>query len=177
LQSERVREYRIEGAAGGQWLALGAGSAIGHKRIHPVEPRNYDALRMRILNRAGAPRIRRFAAFDANAAPPPTWNASANVWADDDVGRWRDGTFEADITKRIAAAGEFRLRCVPQEFAPVEIQELTMLVDGAPQPRALRSVPGRNDVRIVRIARAGQKVVLRGRVEGAARGTVLLRKL
>jgi alpha-L-fucosidase len=176
-QGERAREYTIEGAAGGKWISLGGGSAIGHKRIQPIEPRSYDALRLRVINSAGAPRIRRFAAFDTGAAPPATWNAPANVWAEDDIGRWRNSVLEADITKRIEAAGEFRLRCVPQVFAPLEIQELTLLVDGEAQADAVRSVAGRSDVRIVRIARAGQKVVLRGRVTGPPAGTVLLRKL
>ena len=176
-EGERVREYRVEGREGERWVALGSGSAIGHKRIQPVEPRTVTALRLVNVRSAGTPRIRRFAAFDGGAAPPATWDAPARVWADDDVGRWRDAVFEADITKKIQAAGDFRLRCVPDGATAAVIQEISVLVDGAPQPRAVRSVAGRDDVRILNIARAGQKVVMRGRVSGAATGTVLVRKM
>ena len=34
---ERVRQYRIEGHAGGTWHALGEGTSIGHKRIQPAD--------------------------------------------------------------------------------------------------------------------------------------------
>ena len=33
---ERVRRYRLEVLASGQWQPIGEGSCIGHKRIHPI---------------------------------------------------------------------------------------------------------------------------------------------
>ncbi len=71
---ERVREYRLEGRSGGRWIALGDGSAIGHKRIQPVPPATVDAIRLEVTRSTAAPRIRRLAAFATHAAPPPTWN-------------------------------------------------------------------------------------------------------
>jgi len=177
VQGERVREYRIEGREGKNWIPLGTGSAIGHKRIQPVVARMCEALRLVSVHSAGLPRIRRFAAFETGATPPPQWDAPASVWADDDVGRWRNGTFELDVTKKVAAAGDYRLRCTPVGVGEAQIQEISASVDGAPEPRALRRASGRNEVMILSLAKSGQRVVLRGRVGGAASGMVLLRKL
>ena len=71
---ERVREYRLEGMAGGQRIPLGSGAAIGHKRIQPVAPTRVDAIRLDVTRSAGTPRIRRFAAFATGSTPPPTWS-------------------------------------------------------------------------------------------------------
>ena len=71
---ERVREYWLEGLAGGQWVPLGTGTAIGHQRIQPVPPLCLEAVRLAVTRSAAAPRIRRLAAFATGAAPPPTWN-------------------------------------------------------------------------------------------------------
>jgi alpha-L-fucosidase len=71
---ERIRAYRLEGLAAGRWVALGEGSAIGHKRIQPVAPGTLEAIRLDVTRSAGAPRIRRLAAVATGAAPPATWS-------------------------------------------------------------------------------------------------------
>jgi len=71
---ERVREYWLEGLADGQWIPLGTGTAIGHKRIQPIPALRLEAIRLEVTHSAGAPRIRRLAAFATGAAPPPSWN-------------------------------------------------------------------------------------------------------
>jgi alpha-L-fucosidase len=67
---ERVREYRLEGRAAGSWVPLGEGTAVGHKRIQPTPRTTLDAVRLVITGAAGAPRIRRLAAFATGTAPP-----------------------------------------------------------------------------------------------------------
>lgn len=62
-QGERVREYAIEGRVAGEWKALAAGSAIGHKRIDKFEPVEVTELRLRISRSVGQPLIRKFAAY------------------------------------------------------------------------------------------------------------------
>jgi len=65
-QGERVREYAIEGRVDGTWKPLATGTAIGHKKIDRIVPAvTLDALRLTIVQSAGTPRIRRFAAFAA----------------------------------------------------------------------------------------------------------------
>ena len=71
---ERVREYWLEGLAAGQWIPLGSGTAIGHKRIQPVPPLRLEALRLEVTRSAAPPRIRRLAVFATGAVPPSTWN-------------------------------------------------------------------------------------------------------
>jgi alpha-L-fucosidase len=70
---ERVRAYRLQGRRGGAWVPLGAGTAIGHKRIQPVPRTRVDAVRLEVTRSASAPRIRRLAAFATGATPPATW--------------------------------------------------------------------------------------------------------
>ncbi|MGD0485497.1 MAG: alpha-L-fucosidase, partial [Gemmatimonadales bacterium] len=65
---ERVREYRLEGLVNGAWTLLGTGTAIGHKRIHPVGPVTAAAIRLAGARVAAPPMIRRLAAFDTGAA-------------------------------------------------------------------------------------------------------------
>jgi len=71
---ERVREYWLEGLAEGHWVPLGAGTAIGHKRIQPVPVLRLEALRLAVTRSAAAPRIRRLAAFATGSPPPASWN-------------------------------------------------------------------------------------------------------
>jgi alpha-L-fucosidase len=62
-EGERVREYVIEGLAGGGWQGLAAGSAIGHKKIDRLAPTRVDAVRLRVTASAGTPVIRRMAVY------------------------------------------------------------------------------------------------------------------
>jgi alpha-L-fucosidase len=73
---ERVREFTIHAAAPeGGWRRAGGGTAIGHKRILPIESQVARELRLSIEKSVGEPRIRRFAAFATGAAPPASWNS------------------------------------------------------------------------------------------------------
>jgi alpha-L-fucosidase len=83
---ERVRRYRLETHSEGRWATLGTGSAIGHKRIQPIDPTVADAIRLITTERTARPEIRRLAAFNTNSLPPSTWNAVARVPAYDEVG-------------------------------------------------------------------------------------------
>jgi alpha-L-fucosidase len=78
-QGERVRSYRLEARSGGRWKTVGTGSAIGHKRIQPIDPTVADAIRLTANERAAEPQVRRLAAFNTNSPPPPMWNTAAAV--------------------------------------------------------------------------------------------------
>ena len=174
---ERVRQYVLEGFAKGSWISLGGGSAIGQMRIQPFERQTIDALRLRCLRAVGIPAIRRFAAFAANAPPPETWGDQARLWASDAVGRWTDGTLALDITKKIDAAAQYRLRFVADGGEPVSISNAESLLDDIVHPNLLRGEPGRTDSLILTIPGTGQRVRIRARIQGARSGTVLLQKL
>ena len=57
--------------------------------------------------------IRRFAAFDTGAAPPASWRQQAQLWADDAAGVWADGRCDVDLTPKLPAAAQYRVRFVP----------------------------------------------------------------
>jgi alpha-L-fucosidase len=173
---ERVRAYRIEGLVDGAWTLLGTGSAIGHTRIHPVGPVTASALRVDCTRSAGPPLLRRLAVFDTGAAPPTTWEQPAQLWADDAVGVWADGRCDVDLTRKLPAAAQYRLRFVGAGGAAVSLSEVVLTLGGARQPHLVRPAPGRRDVLLLTIPGLGQPVVVRARVRGAVRGTLLLQR-
>lgn len=175
-RGERVRAWRLDGFAWGRWGLIGQGSAIGHKRILPIQPQGYTMLRLRVTDAAADPIIRRFAAFDVGTPPPRTWSDPVSLWADDAVGSWADGALNLDLTDKVAVPATYRLRLVAVDGSPVEARDLALQVDGAPQPTLARLAPGRRDVLLLAIPVAGRQVVLRAQIRGAAKGTALLQR-
>ena len=66
-EGERVREYVVEGKAGGEWQKIGGGTCIGHKRIERIAPIMVSAVRLRVLKSVGTPLIRKLAVYDTTA--------------------------------------------------------------------------------------------------------------
>ncbi len=135
---ERVRQYRIEARQAGKWITLGTGSAIGHKRIQPVAPTRADAVRLVSVESAARPMIRRLAVFDTGTPPPKDWNAPATAWAYDQVGTWSNSSFHIDVTDKILAATQYRLRFVPQAGwgdCPEPIETATVSIGGVAEPK------------------------------------------
>jgi alpha-L-fucosidase len=60
---ERVRAYVIEALVDGAWQQVAGGSAIGHKKIDRVHAVRTGELRLRVVESAGTPQIKRFAAY------------------------------------------------------------------------------------------------------------------
>ncbi len=174
---QRVRAYRLEAGAQGGWQTLGAGTAIGHKRIQPVTPAVVDAVRLTITVSVGPAAIRRLAVFNTGAEPPSTWDAPPPIWADDAVGSWTNHSFNVDLSAKITAAGQYRLRWVPEGGGEVAVEYPQLLLDGVAQPNLLHQVPGSPDVWILTIPGIGQKGIIAGRVRGAEQGTLLFRRL
>jgi hypothetical protein len=146
-------------------------------RIQPVEPRTLDAVRLTVTRSAAAPQIRRLAAFATNAAPPKTWNDQARVWSADAVGRWKDGAATLNLTKRIDAAAQYRVRMVAEGGARFSIAAAEVAVGGVTQPELLARDDARPDTLVLTVPGLGQPVELRLRIEGAPAGSVLLQKM
>jgi alpha-L-fucosidase len=174
---ERVRAYRLEGLRAGTWTLLGTGSSIGHKRIHPVQPAEVEAVRLVVTAAAAEPAIARLALYATGAAPPSTWAESTRLWADDAVGDWSGGLLTLDLSDAIAAPGTYRLRLVSDSGEPVALRDPILSVGGQAQPVLVRAEAGRADALRLTITAIGQRIELRGTIEGAARGTALLRRL
>ncbi len=82
---QRIRAFRVEGFAGNQWLVLGTGTTIGHKRILPVIRHELSDLRLLVTETEGEPHIR-LAVFSTQAAPPSNWDASTLICTANDAG-------------------------------------------------------------------------------------------
>ncbi len=176
-RGERVREYTLEGLSDGKWVPLGGGTAIGQMRIQPIGPLTAEALRLTCARNSATPTIRRFAAFSTGTPPPKTWNDPARMWADDEAGRWGDGKLDMDISKKIDAAAQYRLRFVPESGEQVDIGGAEVLLEGIAQPHLIRPEKGRADALILTMPGIGQTVRVRADVRGAKTGVVLMRKL
>jgi len=174
---QRVRAFRLEGRTESGWQPLYTGSSIGHKRILPITPGAYSTLRLVTTGSQGEPRIRRFAAFHTGAQPPATWDAAPKVWAADTVGRWDDFKFEVDLSRKITAATQYRLRFVPESGQVSAIDSVKLLLDGASEPHLIHADPTNPAQLLLDITGIGQKVVVSGTVTGAERGTILLQKM
>lgn len=176
-KGERVRGYRLEGRSHGQWVPLGDGSAIGHKRIQPVPATEVDAVRLSVTECAAQPAIRRLAAFHIGVAPPSGWNAPSNIWAANDAGSWRNGSVHINLTSKINAATQYRLRFVPQDGQVTAIHDPVLLLDGIRHPELIHTVKNSTDRLILDITSVGPKVIFEGRIEGANAGSILLQKI
>jgi alpha-L-fucosidase len=174
---QRVRAFRVEGRSEGQWIALGTGSSIGHKRILPVMPHLCSALRLAVSETQGEPRIRRFAAFDTGAAPPAGWDAPTQLWAPNIAGKWVNFRFNLDLSKQIDAATQYRLRFVPETGEVAGVGNLQLLLNGVSEPQFVREDPASKNALILTITALGERVAVSGAVAGAPTGTVLLQKM
>ncbi len=176
-QGQRVLAYRLEGNCNGHWVDLAKGSAIGHKRIQPVPPTVVQAVRFIAERSIGRPAIRRFALFNAGVNPPPRWNAPVRIWADDEVGPWRDYHYRINLTKKVVAAAQYRLSFVSQGGAPLTIERPILLIGSVPVPQLVRRSASDPDALILTMTAVGEEVVIEGRIKGAEQGILLLRRL
>lgn len=174
---ERVRAFRLEGRTESGWQPLYSGSSIGHKRILPIEPRTYSALRLVATESQGVPRIRRIATFRTGVQPPATWDAVTEVRAPDSVGHWKNYKFEANISKKITVAAQYRLRFVPQAGQVSAISGVALLLDGVPEPQFIHPDPANPAILLLDITGISQKLIVSGTVSGAEQGTILLQKM
>lgn len=62
LQGERIREYEVVAVTPVGEQVVAAGTCVGHKHIHPVEPMAAASLRLRVKRSTGVPQVLAFAA-------------------------------------------------------------------------------------------------------------------
>ncbi len=176
---QRVRRYRLEAHAADGWKVVGTGTCIGHKRIQPIGPIRADKIRLIVSESAATPAIRCLAAFDTGSAPPAQWDAPAEIWAPNLVGSWKGSNFQIDLSAKLDAAAQYRLRFVPLggwKECENRIEAPILLIDNIAQPKLLHRVPDRSDELMLTLTAVGQKVVVQGRIPCAARGSILIQK-
>jgi alpha-L-fucosidase len=176
-RGERVRQYRIEGQVGGAWRTLGEGSSIGHKRIQPVDPITVDAIRMVATKSAATPALRSLAVFHTGFPPPDDWNAAPQVWAANLVGGWSGNSFSINLTSKIDAAKQYRLRFVPRTGTVTGLKSVVLKLHDVAEPMLVKPVIGKTDELILDITGVDETIQVSGQVEGAPIGDILLQKL
>ena len=176
-KGERVRDYRLEGRANGAWQMLGSGSAIGHKRIQPVESITIDEVRLVVTSDTALPAIRTLAIFDTAVAPPADWNAPSELWAANLAGDWNDHRFSLDLTPKIDAAAQYRLHFVPKNGRVTAIRDVVLKLHGVNESRFVKSIKDKPADLILDITGVAETVEISGSVEGADSGQILLQKL
>ena len=176
-KGERAREYRIEGRAGGAWLRLGEGTSIGNKRIQPVGSVTVDAVRLIVTKSVATPAIRTLAVFETGVAPPSDWNTAPRMWAANLVGRWKENAFSIDLTKKISASTQYRLRFVPTGGAVTGLRDVVLKLHEVAEPNLVKTVKGNPGELILDITGVAETVQVSGHVDGASDGQILLQKL
>ncbi|MCX6877947.1 MAG: alpha-L-fucosidase [Verrucomicrobia bacterium] len=79
----RIREYVIEGRVSGTWVKLVQGTAVGRRKLDFFAPVMADRLRLRVVQSAGDPLIRKFQAHQVDdslagmQSPPLSQDAAA----------------------------------------------------------------------------------------------------
>lgn len=175
-EGERVRQFRIEAHSGGEWRVVGEGSAIGHKRIQPIEPVVVDQLRIVTTRSVGTPVFRSVTVYHTAEQPPSDWNAAPRIWAANAVGGWTNGAFSIDLTSKVSAAAQYRLRFIPRMGAVTGIKNVVLKLHDVPEPSFIKPVKGRVNELQLDITGVAETIQISGRVEGAASGDILLQK-
>ncbi len=132
---ERVREYVVEGLRGGQWCELARGTSIGHKKIDPLAAVEVSRVRLRVIQAASPPQVRRLAAYHADGAEGPG-HSIAEAFRYRILKTWTPASFtgertswDLDLTPFVKAAGEYEIEFVTTGGG-LEVQSLTYLAGG-----------------------------------------------
>ncbi len=173
---ERMREYRLEGQVEGQWKLLATGSAVGQKRIQPIEPQTVSAIRLLAVESVGEPALRSFAAYNTQAAPPKDWNATSELWSSNLVGKWSGGTFSLDLSKNITQAAQYALRFRPVQGAVTKLSDVKLMLGGVANASLVKLSRSRPDTVILNITGLDTSILVEGKVEGAQAGSILLER-
>jgi hypothetical protein len=121
--------------------------------------------------------IRRIALFNTGAEPPAHWDAAAELWAANSVGAWSNGIVHVNLSSKIDAAAQYRLRFVAQRGRVTAVHDAVLLLDGIPHRELIHSIGNAPDRIMLDITSVGPDVAFEGRIEGAEAGTILLQKL
>ena len=173
---QRVQTYKITGLANGNWHTLATGSTIGYKRIQPLTPATVAALRVTITSALESPAHLHMAAYDTHAAPPAGWNNSSHIWAPTPAGHWSGTSFHADLTPHIKQAAQYLVRFTPQRGRVTALHNLQLLFNGAPEPKLVQHIPGSPNALLIDVTGIGLRIELKGSIEGASTGAILLQQ-
>jgi alpha-L-fucosidase len=147
-QGQRVREYRVEGLAGGQWKELVRGTSVGQKKIDVIRPIEVSQLRWSATASAAPPLIRRLAVFDAGAQSGGGAGAAA-VPAFRTIKQWdaqnltAEGTrWDIDLAPYCTDAGQYEISFFVTGGTGIAVQSVTLVIGGIEAPEFVKPVAG-----------------------------------
>jgi alpha-L-fucosidase len=125
----------VEGLRGGQWCELARGTSIGHKKIDPLAAVEVSRVRLRVVQAASSPQVRRLAAYHAGGAESPG-HSIVEAFRYRILKTWTPASFtgertswDLDLTPFVKAAGEYEIEFVTTGGG-LEVQSLTYLAGG-----------------------------------------------
>ena len=158
-------------AASGSELARG--TAIGHKKIDPLAAVQVSRVRLRVLQAASSPQVRRLAAYHAGGAENPG-QASVEAFRDRILKTWTPASFtgertrwDLDLTPFVKAAGEYEIEFVTTGGG-LEVQSLTYLAGGVAANEYVRR-DGRKNRFTINVTGLGMPLGVRAVVRPRAR--------
>ena len=170
---ERVRAFTLEGRGNGQWVNLGTGTAIGHKRIQPVPAQLVEAVRLRVTQCAAEPSIGSLQVFDTGSVPPADWAEEPELWAPNLAGHWQGGTFSLQLGSMIHDAAQYALRFKPGTGRVEGFDDVHLAIGGVAAPQFVHPAAEKDEL-LLDITGLDKSIVLTGHVRGADAGSVLL---
>jgi len=184
---ERIRDFTVEGWAGGAWKSLAEDRHVGRKRIVGFDDVIVSKLRLRVTESAARPLIREFAAFNVtNFRPAPEaplrspWR-QCGAWSSADA---KDGhvTLTVNLTPFIDEAGQWQVQfrtAVGGQRVTIE-DEVLFQASQASAPGAIQRAENLdNTFDINRMAVVTQEADIRLRVNLVGRsteGVILIRR-
>jgi len=150
-QGQRVREYRVEGLAGGEWRELVRGTSIGQKKIDVIRPVEVSRIRWRATAET-PPVIRRLAVYDSGGqsgggavSVAPAYR-TIKQW--DTAGVPDDWTtWNIDLAPYCADAGQYEISFFTTGGrGGITIRSVTLVMGGVEAPEFVKPVPGRGRV-------------------------------
>src|SRR5581483_6871506 len=156
----------LEGRSGGRLVALGSVTAIGHKRIQPVQPRTVDAVRLKVTQCAAESSIRALQVFGTGAAPPADWAEQPELWAPNLAGHWQSGTFSLQLGKLIHDAAQYALRFRPGTSRVEGLDDVQLAIGGVSVPQFIHPSDEKDEL-LLDITGLNRSIVVTGHVRGA----------
>ena len=137
-QGERIREYKIEGLANGNWIELVQGISVGRKKIDYFDDVEVAAVRLLTTQAAAKPLIRSLAVYYVQDFIPYRKEESLRVWARPvEVATWNEDMFkdgkvqvEIDLSAHMNVPGQYTLQVIPEGETELYINEPSLFYQG-----------------------------------------------
>ncbi len=151
----RIREYKIEGYAHGNWEELCKGQSVGRKKIDYFNELEVTKIRLTVTKSVNEPVIRKLSVYYVEdfVAPPQHGISPWSDWQDISTFDTKENSkIEVDLTGKIKMPGQFLIKIEPKySDAKIRISDVELIYDGRVVLENFTSVKG-NEININRTA-------------------------